>query len=819
MSDPRGARLRQTLERSPAFAARLDTGPRIDIVVPVFNAVQHLISCLESVADHTQSPARLVVINDGSTDPDVSVVLAEIAGATPDVIVIDRSQNLGFVRTVNEGFRASTENDVVLLNSDTRVTADWLAKLARTAASRDRVATVTPLSNNATICSVPDPGVPNAIPAGYDVDTFARLIDRTTFRIYPETPTGVGFCMLVTRAALEQVGPLDADAFPEGYGEENDFCQRAIRAGFVNLIADDAFVYHAGGGSFGGRAEALGVQNMRELVRRYPAYVRDIQRYREAHPLREYHEFLRQNIAAGRTGKDEEIRVLHLLHEGGGTEQHARHLGAVDDPTILSYVLISRGDAFIVDEYFRGRTLRRMTFPLASPVDRRGVQWNSNYAAALATVCWALDVNLIHVHHLLHNTLDVSNVARARAIAYVMTLHDYYMLCPTATLVTREGLICDECPLGHPGAQARICMRQIGRPAAYLTEYQAHMRSFLADARALFAPNVTVRDVFEQRYPGLGGSIRVIEHALRSGRSAPRAVPGHRLKAAAELNVAVIGTLDESRGLSVFRQTLRAANNEQIVFHFYGVTGDADIRGSSRHQETRLDGSRFIYHGPYAADEIVDLLQQDGIDIGLQPAIGPESFSFALSEFVSAGIPVIAGDLGAQGERIRRWGLGWVMTDIRDPLPTIDLLSALQRDRSRLDRVRDNMHLAAALPDAGRMWEAYVDAYRQVLAMQRSTTVISALDDTAPRTRYIAYLRDRVTAAAPQTSLTPMSSNAGPELQWLRERLNSPRHRIADSIARFAHKIPIVWPAVAALTDAFLRWEVRRRDNAGRTDR
>jgi GT2 family glycosyltransferase len=76
--------------------------------------------------------------------------------------------------------------------------------------------------------------------------------------------------MLITRAALDAIGPFDAEAFPRGYGEENDFCQRAIRAGFVNLIADDTFVFHEGGMSFGEAAAALLERNLREVARRLP---------------------------------------------------------------------------------------------------------------------------------------------------------------------------------------------------------------------------------------------------------------------------------------------------------------------------------------------------------------------------------------------------------------------------------------------------------------------------------------------------------------------------------------------------------------------
>jgi GT2 family glycosyltransferase len=64
------------------------------------------------------------------------------------------TRNLGFIGTVNRGF-AETSGDVVLLNSDTIVTHGWLAKMVACAESDPRIATITPFSNNAEICSYP----------------------------------------------------------------------------------------------------------------------------------------------------------------------------------------------------------------------------------------------------------------------------------------------------------------------------------------------------------------------------------------------------------------------------------------------------------------------------------------------------------------------------------------------------------------------------------------------------------------------------------------------------------------------------------------
>src|SRR3546814_20266866 len=72
----------------------------------------------------------------------------------------------------------------------------------------------------------------------------------------------------IRRTALDVVGAFDEVAFAEGYGEENDFCQRAQAAGFRDLIAGNVFVAHARSKSFGvTRRTALGEVGDRKSTR------------------------------------------------------------------------------------------------------------------------------------------------------------------------------------------------------------------------------------------------------------------------------------------------------------------------------------------------------------------------------------------------------------------------------------------------------------------------------------------------------------------------------------------------------------------------
>lgn len=242
------------------------------IVVPIFNAAALTERCIESVLRWTSAPARLVLIDDASPEPDVAPMLSRYASRT-NISIIRNASNLGYTRSSNLGIAAAGDADVVLLNSDTHVGPRWLDRFRSIAYADDSIGTVTAVSDNAGAFTVPELEQYCPIPSAWTLEQTQRALLQRTACQHPQLPTGNGFCMYIKRAMLDAVGALDADAFPFGYGEENDLCQRAEHAGFRHVIAGDVLVAHARSASFGdARRAALGAQGMAVLRQRYPDY-------------------------------------------------------------------------------------------------------------------------------------------------------------------------------------------------------------------------------------------------------------------------------------------------------------------------------------------------------------------------------------------------------------------------------------------------------------------------------------------------------------------------------------------------------------------
>lgn len=224
----------------------------VDIIVPIYNAYKAVDECIASIIKHTDlNKNRLILINDKSTDETILGLLNTYKEKNPElnIVVLDNEVNLGFVGTVNKGMKYS-EHDVILLNSDTEVSDFWVEEMEKCAYSQEDVATVTALSNNATLASVPNGLQPNQLPDSITFDEYAHIVYTRSLHRYPQIPTAHGFCMYIRRNVLDTVGYFDQEAFGKGYGEENDFSYRCMDYGYKHLLCDSVIVYHKESQSF-----------------------------------------------------------------------------------------------------------------------------------------------------------------------------------------------------------------------------------------------------------------------------------------------------------------------------------------------------------------------------------------------------------------------------------------------------------------------------------------------------------------------------------------------------------------------------------------
>jgi len=247
----------------------------IVVCIPLYGGHEHFVRCLRSVLDHTPGHVRILICDDASPDTRSREFVARLeqAGGEHEVVYLRRRENVGFPANVNGALRAAAPADVVILNSDCVVSGGWIDGLRAAANEDSRIASATALTNNGTLVSVPEPFPSPYLPDGWTLDQAAAAVRGHSLRIRPRLLAAVGHCVLIRRSAIDLVGEFDL-AFTPGYGEEVDFSQRCLHAGLSHVLADDVFIYHAGGASFSnnGQIHPVKEEHERLLAIRYPYY-------------------------------------------------------------------------------------------------------------------------------------------------------------------------------------------------------------------------------------------------------------------------------------------------------------------------------------------------------------------------------------------------------------------------------------------------------------------------------------------------------------------------------------------------------------------
>lgn len=226
----------------------------VDIIICVHNALDDVKKCLTSVIRYTSMPYNLILVDDGSKE-ETKTYLESFATAKNATLLRNETAQ-GYTLAANQGLRYSNSDYALLLNSDTIVTPNWLDRMVQCAESDSRIGLVGPLSNTASWQSVPEIAsnrgdwADNPIPEGVDVAEAGEAIAQLSARLYPRIPFLNGFCLLIRRQLIEDIGIFDEETFAAGYGEENDYCLRTRQAGWQLAVADDTYIYHHQGRSY-----------------------------------------------------------------------------------------------------------------------------------------------------------------------------------------------------------------------------------------------------------------------------------------------------------------------------------------------------------------------------------------------------------------------------------------------------------------------------------------------------------------------------------------------------------------------------------------
>ena len=246
----------------------------VSIIIVNWNTKGLLRDCLSSVCENAgEIDYEIIVIDNASTDGSAEMVKNDFK----QVILIENSENRGFAAANNQGMVIAKGRYVLLLNSDTVVLDDAIAKTACFADENPQAAVIgcRVLNPDRTLqrtCFM-FPSVLNMLLSStylYKLFPKSRFFGREQMTWWDRNdvrPVDVvtGCYMLVRREAIEQVGMMDEQFFM--YCEETDWCYRFREKGWMVMFAPVGQIIHFGGQSTAQKPVAMIVQLRLSIIK------------------------------------------------------------------------------------------------------------------------------------------------------------------------------------------------------------------------------------------------------------------------------------------------------------------------------------------------------------------------------------------------------------------------------------------------------------------------------------------------------------------------------------------------------------------------
>lgn len=246
-----------------------------DIIIPVLNQYSSTRNLLEGIYRYTDHPFHIYLIDNASTDETAD--LPKIY--TRQITIVRNRENRGWCGGINQGIQLGNSPYVVFMNNDVEVSHGWLGNLIAFLETHPRIGAVGPLDSSPDDWQCVDRVRETLVP---QIPTFqtGNLHERNRILKYHFRRTGIlvegmlaFFCCVVRRRTINAVGMLD-EAFVGG-GDDDDFCRRLRKAGYVLGLSLETYVIHH---------SSLTSQSLFDVERRKELKKKNLARLKEKHP-------------------------------------------------------------------------------------------------------------------------------------------------------------------------------------------------------------------------------------------------------------------------------------------------------------------------------------------------------------------------------------------------------------------------------------------------------------------------------------------------------------------------------------------------------
>lgn len=289
--------------------------------------------------------------------------------------------------------------------------------------------------------------------------------------------------------------------------------------------------------------------------------------------------------------------------------------------------------------------------------------------------------DIIHAGHLMR-VHEFVRVAREMNIPYLMTITDFFSICPKINLTPNEFTLCSGPENGK--ACSKLCPEY---DQIFIVDRLSDAKEILFHAKEVISPSHFVKQVFKNEFPKL--SIKVNPHGIRYSHITKNK---REYKKGDEITFGFIGNLIYHKGVHILLEAFNQINYGDSRLKIFGF-------GQSKFVEKlkELAGKNMgvTFEGAFESKQLGEIFEQ--IDVLITPSICYETYSFVLHEALASNVPVIGSNLGVFKEKIIDGYNGYTFeTGNSDDLR--DKISHLLNNRDLINTLKKNIDSDIVVP-------------------------------------------------------------------------------------------------------------------------
>lgn len=288
--------------------------------------------------------------------------------------------------------------------------------------------------------------------------------------------------------------------------------------------------------------------------------------------------------------------------------------------------------------------------------------FNDNLRNIYEKVLKSLNIDIIHINHLINHSFDLIEVANKLEIPYIVNIHDFYYICPSIHLLNNCYEFCNLNCIKDDWTCNTLKIKNSAHLKNIVETWRKHAYGLLKNSYLNVVSSNSTIDLYKKQYKNLE-NFKLIEHGRdfekhESLKEAPNKFP---------IKIAFPGHLTPHKGSFLIKEIKKYDKDNKLQFHFLGTS----IPSLNEFG---------INHGRYKRDEFYKTIQKINPSFIAILSTCPESYSHTLSEAWNVNVPVIVTNLGALKERVSKTNGGWIV-DYKSPKDIYEKIINIYKDK------------------------------------------------------------------------------------------------------------------------------------------